>query len=132
MEDLKKTYIIKGVGTPQYYLGGDEVELDEQWNREGIYTAFSAKTYIDNCLEKMAQMLNLQQFPYQKSPMDKNYYPELDETKLCSPQDITKYKSLLGSTNWITTLRCFDIMYMVNTLAWYSHAPRHGHLKALQ
>jgi hypothetical protein len=36
----------EGVGKPQYYLGGDVVELGEEWNKEGIYTAFSAETYI--------------------------------------------------------------------------------------
>ena len=28
MNNLKETYIMKGVGVPQYYLGGDVVELD--------------------------------------------------------------------------------------------------------
>ena len=27
MEKLKKTYVMKGVGKPQYYLGGDVVDL---------------------------------------------------------------------------------------------------------
>jgi hypothetical protein len=40
---------MKGVGKPQYYLG-DVVELGEEWNKEGIYTAFSAETYIKNSL----------------------------------------------------------------------------------
>ena len=30
MEELKITYIMKGVGKPQYYLGGDVVELGEE------------------------------------------------------------------------------------------------------
>ena len=37
MKELEKDYIMKGVGKPQYYLGGDVVELQEQWNKEGIY-----------------------------------------------------------------------------------------------
>jgi hypothetical protein len=56
MKDLEKHYIMKGVGKPQYYLGGDVVELGEEWNKEGIYTAFSAETYIKNSLGKPATM----------------------------------------------------------------------------
>ena len=38
MKDLEKHHIMKGVGKPQYYyLGGDVVELGEEWNKEGIY-----------------------------------------------------------------------------------------------
>jgi hypothetical protein len=53
MKDLEKHYIMKGVGKPQYYLGGDVVELGEEWNKEGIYTAFSAETYIKNSLDSL-------------------------------------------------------------------------------
>jgi len=129
---LKDTYIMKGVGAPQYYLGGDVVELDNQWHREGIQTAFSAETYIKNCLEKLAKMLNIEQFGTQRTPMDSEYHPELDESPLCDPQHITKYKSLLGCANWIIILGRFDIQFAVTTLARYSNAPRQGHLKALQ
>jgi hypothetical protein len=43
MEDLKQTYIIKGVGASRYYLEGDVLELDGQWNRQGLECAFSCK-----------------------------------------------------------------------------------------
>ena len=42
MEELKRTYIMKGVGKPQYYLGGDVVDLPNEWHKEGVETAFSA------------------------------------------------------------------------------------------
>ena len=41
MKELEQHYILKGVGKPQYYLGGDVVELDENWEKENISTAFS-------------------------------------------------------------------------------------------
>ena len=56
MKELEKNYVMKGVGKPQYYLGGDVVELQEPWDKEGIYTAFSAETYIKNCLPKLKAM----------------------------------------------------------------------------
>jgi len=68
IEELKKHYVMKGVGAPQYYLGGNVVELDEHWEREGIYTAFSAETYIGNCLKKMAKVLNMNNFLIKRHP----------------------------------------------------------------
>ena len=132
MDELKKTYIMKGVGNPQYYLGGDVVELGNEWEPEGIYTAFSAETYITNVLPKLAKTCGVETFHKSKVPLSDTYYPELDESDLLDAASITKYKSLLGSANWIVTLGRFDIAYAVNTLARYSMAPREGHLEALK
>ena len=44
INEIKKTLILKGIGSPVYYLGGDLVELEGTWNKEGIYNYFSAKT----------------------------------------------------------------------------------------
>jgi len=44
MKQLEKHYTMKGVGKPMYYLGGDVETLSEDWNKENIHTAFSAKT----------------------------------------------------------------------------------------
>ena len=104
MEELRKTYIMKGVGKPQYYLGGDVVELTKDWNQENVYTAFSAQTYIQNCLPRLATMCGKEQFKACNTPFDEKYHPELDTTKFCNAEMISKFKSLVGSANWITTL----------------------------
>ena len=132
MDKLKKTYVMKGVGKPQYYLGGDVVELGQEWEKDNISTAFSAETYIQNALPRLASVCGLQQFPKSKIPFSENYHPELDTTDLVDSATITTYKSLLGCANWIITLGRFDISYAVNSLSRYSMAPREGHLKALQ
>ena len=36
MAELQETYHMKGVGKPQYYLGGDVLELGEEWEKENI------------------------------------------------------------------------------------------------
>ena len=56
MEDLKKVYTMKGVGIPEYYLGGDVEQLDEHWNKEDIAMAFSAQTYIKNVISKFESL----------------------------------------------------------------------------
>jgi hypothetical protein len=132
MKDLEQHYVLKGVGKPQYYLGGDVIELDEHWERENISTAFSAETYISNCLPKLAKLCGLEQFPNFKTPMDEAYHPELEESDLLPPDKISIYRSLIGSANWIVTLGRFDIQYATNVLARYSSAPREGHMRALQ
>jgi Reverse transcriptase (RNA-dependent DNA polymerase) len=131
MKELEKNYIMKGVGKPQYYLGGDVVELQEPWNQEGIYTAFSAETYIKNCLPKLCVMCNLPKFKKQNIPFPDECHPELDTSELLSPPEISKFKSLIGSGNWLITLGRFDIQFAISTLSQYSMAPRVGHMLAL-
>ena len=132
MEKLQKIYVMKGIGKPQYYLGGDIIEMPPEWNKENISLAFSAETYITNLLPKLAETCGFQQFHKYKIPFSEDYHPELDNSDLLDAKNITLYKSLLGSANWIITLGRFDIAYAVNTLSRYSMAPREGHLKALQ
>jgi Reverse transcriptase (RNA-dependent DNA polymerase) len=131
MKELEKNYIMKGVGKPQYYLGGDVVELQEPWCKEGIFTAFSAETYIKNCLPKLSDMCGLPKFKKQNVPFSEEYHPELDTSELLSPPEISKYKSLIGSGNWLITLGRFDIQFAISTMSQYSMAPRVGHMTAL-
>ena len=123
---------MKGVGKPQYYLGGDVVELQSDWHVEEVYTAFSAQTYIENCLPKLAKMLDKSAFKKYGTPFSDQYHPELDTSPLCDADHVSKYKSLIGSANWIITLGRFDIAYAVNVLSRFSMAPRTGNLEALE
>ena len=91
MEKLKKTYVMKGVGKPQYYLGGDVVELGPEWEKDNISTAFSAETYIQNALPRLATACGLQMFPKSKIPFSENYHPKLDTTNLVDAATITTY-----------------------------------------
>ena len=131
MQELAKTYVMKGVGAPRYYLGGDVLELNEQWMSQGLTHAFSAETYIHQILPKMAELLGLQQFAKRETPMDVNYHPELDTSPLLDVDGIAKYRSLIGSLNWILTLGRFDIAYALSSMSRYNMAPRKGHMDAV-
>ena len=74
INELKKDYILKGIGKPEYYLGGDVLELDPTWGVDNIFTALSAKTYVRNVVAKFEKLFNenLREF---KSPMDSTYHP---------------------------------------------------------
>jgi hypothetical protein len=76
-------------------------------------------------------MCNLQEFKKYNTPFSEECHPELDTSELLEPQEISKYKSLIGSGNWLITLGRFDIQYAVSTLSQYSMAPRKGHMLAL-
>jgi hypothetical protein len=49
---LEKTYVLKGVGIPEYYLGAKVELLGEAWKNQGLGLALSAKTYIQNVTPK--------------------------------------------------------------------------------
>jgi hypothetical protein len=76
-------------------------------------------------------MLNMDRFPRKNTPLDEAYHPELDDSELCCPVVASKYRSMIGSANWILTLGRFDIAYALSTLARYSMAPRKGHFIAM-
>src|SRR5210317_1483389 len=63
---------------------------------------------------------------------ERSFHPETDDTKLLGREDMTRYRALLGSANWIVTLGRFDIAYATSTMARFSMAPREGHLNALK
>ena len=46
--------------------------------------------------------------------------------------EASKYRSLIGSANWIIALGRFDIAYATSSLARYSNMPRKGHYKEAQ
>ena len=121
--------MLKGVGRPEYYLGGDVKRMDEHWTKEGIDQGFSAKTYISNVVPKF-EILFGQEFKSIKTPMDENYHPELDEGDELSGDEGAQYRSLIGSLNWVVTLGRFDIHYATATMARYNMCPRAGHFKA--
>jgi hypothetical protein len=130
INELKRDYILKGVGRPEYYLGGDVVELDATWHKYGVTQALSAKTYATNVVEKYETLFNMELRKY-NSPMEKEYHPETDESELLDETGASKFRGLIGSANWMITLGRYDIAYATSSLARFAMAPRSGHMKAM-
>ena len=118
---------LKGVGEPEYYLGGD-IERKERSDNGKLYTKISARTYIKNICEKVERVFNITLKHYH-SPLEGSYHPELDQTDLLDEDSISKYRMLIGSLNWAVTLGRFDVMFPAVIMARYSSMPREGHLK---
>ena len=108
------------------------LDLDEQWQKEGITQAFSAETHISNLFPKMAKMLNIEQFQKCNTPMDANCHPELDTTDFVDIAAVSQCKSMLGSLNWVNTLGRFGIAHALNTMSRCTMASRIGHFKAMK
>ena len=132
IQQLQKSFILKGVGEPEYFLGADIQVLNQEWQASDITKAMSSETYIQRMLEKFTAIEGGRDFPHAQIPMNSDCHPELDSTPFLNELDATKFRGMIGSCNWLITLGRFDINYAVNVLSRYSIQPREGHLKCLR
>ncbi len=149
IEEIRQDFVLKGVGKPEYYLGGNfhttkdldgvseanhdlkEHHLSSKWLKEGVKTAFSARTYVEQSIGKLETMMGVKSFSLYNSPMTEGAHPELDDSPLLNGEDHSKFRSLIGCANWLVTLGRFDIAYAVNSYSRFSPAPRQGHLDGM-
>jgi hypothetical protein len=57
IKSLKKKYMLKSVGIPEYYLGGNVEFLGEAWKNQGLELDISAKTYVQNVIPNLKVFL---------------------------------------------------------------------------
>ena len=131
MNELRDKYVLKGVGMPEYYLGGNVETLGEEWQKHEIFTALSAATYIKNSTEKIESMMECA-LPNSPTPMAESYHPELDDSPIVNHELASKFRTMIGCANWIITLGRFDVQYATSMMSRFSMAPREGHLKAMK
>lgn len=132
MEHLQQSFILKGVGEPEYFLGADIQTLNQAWQQYDVKTAMSSETYIERMIQKFEAMEGGRKFVHASIPMNNEYHPELDDSPFLNALDATKFRGMIGSCNWLITLGRFDIHYAVNSLSRYSMQPREGHLKCMR
>jgi hypothetical protein len=89
IKSLEKTYMLKSVGIPEYYLGGNVEFLGEAWKNQGIRLALSSKTYIQNIISKFEGLFG-KEFKPIKTPMSEGYHPEVYDSILCTEDDSAK------------------------------------------
>jgi len=121
----KYNYILKGVGPPEYHLGGN-------FGRDPDGTLFwGAQSYVEKMLNNYERLFGSQPKKY-SAPLDKDDSPELDQTDLLNEGQRTVYQSLIGALQWCVTLGRFDIAVSVMTMSSFRAAPREGHLERLK
>jgi Reverse transcriptase (RNA-dependent DNA polymerase) len=116
----KYKFKLKGVGPPEYHLGGD-------FGRDPDGTLYwGAKTYVAKLLANYERHYK---GPPAKSgcPMDPKDHPELDTTPLMKEDGVTMYQSLVGALQWAITLGRFDICSAIASLSRFRAVPREGH-----
>jgi hypothetical protein len=128
---LQKTYMLKSVGIPEYYLGGNVEFLEKAWKNQRLGLAISAKTYIQKVIPKFEGLFG-KEFKPIKIPMREGYHPEEDDLPLCTYYDSAKYRSIIGCFIWKIVLGRFDIAYATSAMSRFNMLPTEGHLKVVK
>jgi hypothetical protein len=131
IKSLEKTYMLKSVGIPEYYLGGNVEFLGETWKNQGLEVALSTKTYIQYVIPKFECLFG-KEFKPIKTPMSEGYHPEVDDSPLCNEDDSAKYRLIIGCCIWIIVLGRFDIAYATSAMIRFNMLPREGLHKAVK
>ena len=71
-------------------------------------------------------------FIISKSPLEKNDYPELDNSELCNEEQIIKYMSMIGELQLVITLGRYDILAQVMSMSRFTQAPKIGLLERMK
>eukprot|EP00957_Ditylum_brightwellii_P106909 8156524-Ditylum_brightwellii.AAC.1 len=64
--------------------------------------------------------------------MDPNYHAKIDDSDFLTGDDISNYRMMVGSLNWLVILGCCDIHYTVCTIAQHMMMPRQRHLHTMR
>jgi hypothetical protein len=131
IKGLEKDYKLKGVGAPEYYLGGDISRVKNPENPSETYLVTSARTYIEKVCDKVEKLMEWRLRNY-GSPSEPKYHPELDESPFLNDDLHARYRMMVGCMNWMVTIGRWDLFYTAQTLARYCQAPREGHMVAMQ
>jgi hypothetical protein len=105
--------------------------LGKAWKNQGLGSALSAKTYIQNVIPKFEDLFG-KEFKPIKTPMCEGYHPEVDDSPLCTEDDSAKYRSIFCCCIWIIVLGRFDIAYATSAMSRFNMLIREGHLKAVK
>ena len=92
--------------------------------------SLSSKTYIKHICEKIETLMGWKLKGFM-NPMDPNYHAEINDSDSLKGEDISKYRMMVGSLNWLVTLGRYDLHYTVCTLARHMMMPREGHIHAM-
>jgi hypothetical protein len=131
IKSLEKTYMLKSVGIPEYYLGGNVEFLGEAWKNQGLGLALSANSNIQNVNPKFEGLFG-KEIKAIKTPMSEGYHSEVDDSPLCIEDVSAKYRSIIGCCIWIIVLGRFDKAYATSDMSRFNMLPRGGHFKAVK
>jgi hypothetical protein len=122
-------YKLKGVGAPQYHLGGDFKRVTEP---EKVLT-WGSHTYIKKMLSQYEIMFK-EAVPKRDvhAPLEPGDHPELDTSPLLGQHETALYMSMIGAMQWAVALGRIDIFAATMTMSGFRAAPHEGHLVRLK
>jgi hypothetical protein len=77
IKSLEKIYLLKNVGIPEYYLGGNVEFLGDVWKNQGLGLAISTRAYMENVIPKFENLFGKEVKPI-KTPMSEAYHNKFD------------------------------------------------------
>ena len=88
----KYKYKLKGVGTLSFHLGCDFFRDQDK------VLCFGPKKYIKKMLDSYSSPNMFNEQPQKAcSPLEKGDHPELDQSPLCTNEEVKKYQSMIGA-----------------------------------
>ncbi len=118
-------YDLSGECDLKYHLGADYFR-----DKDGTLCV-GAQTYAKRLLQAYERLYG-ELPPKSTSAMEPDDRPELDTSRLCSPDETAKFHSLIGACQWMISLCRFDLQEAVLCLNRFRCAPRIGHLERLK
>jgi hypothetical protein len=100
IRELNDDYVLKGVGKPRFYLGGDVLDLDSAWKSDNVETALSSPTYADNIVQKFEGVME-KQFAKKKTPMQDDYDPEADDMPILNAKQSSLFCGFVETASTI-------------------------------
>lgn len=109
---LGKFYTLKVVGYPQFYLGGEVVQLLDSLNQDYGFLPVRTSRIVLGTLEMICETA----FAPANTPFDTNYHTEWDTLELCCIEEHSRYHSLIGNINWCVTIYYVILMYITYSI----------------
>ena len=133
MEELKRRYDLKGdaYGKPERYLGANVKMF--QFDDGSEFWSMGPQDYVTETVKMVKGWSESDGRTWNKSgknAMNKDYSPELDESRLLDDELATRYQQMIGILRWAVELGRIDIITEVTLLSSFNTSPREGHLEA--
>ena len=120
LRNLKSEFALKDLGELHYFLG-----IEVKKVQDGIL--LTQEKYASDILSRVG----MKDCKPSSTPMSTTEKLSLNEGKLLSPEEGTKYRSIVGALQYLTLTRP-DISFSVNKVCQFLHAPTSLHWTAVK
>ena len=90
------------------------------------------KKYIEILKETYVKLINTEPSKGLKTPLQKNYHPELDTSDILEGEEVNHYLTMVHQLQWLITLGRFGIKAHIITMSRFQAQPRQVHMERLK